>query len=74
MRLTVCYLPSPKVSTSRSKVYANNCKLADKALTSIRDQVADHESNAVRYYLNEIVDFDTQAAAMDRPSDEMVHK
>jgi hypothetical protein len=24
--------------------------------------------------LNEIVDFNTQAAAMDRPSDETVHK
>jgi hypothetical protein len=59
---------------SRSKVYANNCKLADKALASVLNQVADHESNAVGYYLNEIVNFNTQAAAMDRPSDETVHK
>jgi hypothetical protein len=55
-------------------IYANNCKLADKALASVLNQVADHESNAARYYLNEIVDFSTQAAAMDRPSDETVHK
>jgi hypothetical protein len=59
---------------SRSKVYANNYKLADKVLASVLNQVADHESNAVRHYLNVIADFNTHAAAMDRPSDETVHK
>lgn len=33
----------------------------EKAPSSVRDQVADHESNAVEYYLNEVVDFDTAA-------------
>ncbi|KAI3036519.1 hypothetical protein CBS76997_9961 [Aspergillus niger] len=46
----------------------------DSAPSSIRDQVADHESNAVRYYLNEIIDFDTAAAFHKRPSNEVVQR
>ncbi|KAE8139909.1 hypothetical protein BDV38DRAFT_269677 [Aspergillus pseudotamarii] len=44
------------------------------APSSVRDQVADHESNAVKYYLNEIVDFDTAAAFHKRPSNEVVQR
>lgn len=46
----------------------------DNAPSSVRDQVADHESNAVKYYLNEIVDFDTAAAFHKRPSNEVVQR
>ncbi|KAI2868214.1 hypothetical protein CBS76997_9684 [Aspergillus niger] len=46
----------------------------NSAPSSIRDQVADHESNAVKYYLNEIVDFDTAAAFHKRPSNEVVQR
>ncbi|BCR99969.1 uncharacterized protein AKAW2_50311S [Aspergillus luchuensis] len=35
---------------------------------------ADNESNAVKYYLNEIVDFDTAAAFHKRPSNEVVQR
>ncbi|KAL9625315.1 MAG: hypothetical protein Q9160_000378 [Pyrenula sp. 1 TL-2023] len=47
---------------------------SDKAPFSVRDQVADHESNAVKYYLNEIVHFDTAAAFLQRPSNEAVQR
>lgn len=46
----------------------------DRAPASVRDQVADHESNAVKYYLNEIVDFDTAAAFHRRVSNEIVQR
>ncbi|KAE8386950.1 hypothetical protein BDV23DRAFT_196100 [Aspergillus alliaceus] len=46
----------------------------NKAPASVRDQVADHESNAVKYYLNEVVDFDTAAAFHQRPSNETVQR
>ncbi|OAX78661.1 hypothetical protein ACJ72_07028 [Emergomyces africanus] len=46
----------------------------NKAPSSIRDQVADHESNAVKYYLNREIEFDLQAAALERPSDEVIDK
>ncbi|GLA67413.1 hypothetical protein AtubIFM54640_010731 [Aspergillus tubingensis] len=46
----------------------------NNAPSSVRDQVADHESNAVKYYLNEIVDFDTAAAFHKRPSNEAVQR
>ncbi|CAK47957.1 hypothetical protein M747DRAFT_243364 [Aspergillus niger ATCC 13496] len=46
----------------------------NSAPSSIRDQVADHESNAVKYYLNEIVDFDTAAAFHKRPSNKVVQR
>ncbi|EGC45023.1 conserved hypothetical protein [Histoplasma capsulatum var. duboisii H88] len=46
--------------------------LKDKAPSSVRDQVADHESNAVRYYLDTIIRFDLEAAAMGLPSNEVV--
>ncbi|GLA33112.1 hypothetical protein AnigIFM63326_002391 [Aspergillus niger] len=46
----------------------------NRAPASVRDQVADHESNAVKYYLNEIVDFDTAAAFHRRASNETVQR
>ncbi|KAF7118711.1 hypothetical protein CNMCM5793_008331 [Aspergillus hiratsukae] len=46
----------------------------NRAPASVRDQVADHESNAVKYYLNEIVDFDTAAAFHRRVSNEIVQR
>ncbi|ODM15441.1 hypothetical protein SI65_09044 [Aspergillus cristatus] len=46
----------------------------NRAPSSVRDQVADHESNAVKYYLNEVVDFDTAAAFHKRPSNEIMQK
>ncbi|BCR96735.1 uncharacterized protein AKAW2_30054A [Aspergillus luchuensis] len=46
----------------------------NQAPSSVRDQVADHESNAVKYYLNEVVDFDTAAAFHKRPSNEIVQR
>ncbi|KAG5296486.1 hypothetical protein I7I50_09670 [Histoplasma capsulatum G186AR] len=46
----------------------------NKAPSSVRDQVADHESNAVRYYLDTVIRFDLEAAAMELPSNEVVQK
>ncbi|KAF7139728.1 hypothetical protein CNMCM5793_007618 [Aspergillus hiratsukae] len=46
----------------------------NRAPASVRDQVADHESNAVKYYLNEMVDFDTAAAFHRRASNETVQR
>ncbi|KAL2801601.1 hypothetical protein BJX63DRAFT_438656 [Aspergillus granulosus] len=46
----------------------------NQAPASVRDQVADHESNAVKYYLNEKVDFDTAAAFHRRASNEVVQR
>ncbi|KAH2953360.1 hypothetical protein KXW43_006711, partial [Aspergillus fumigatus] len=46
----------------------------NRAPASVRDQVADHESNAVKYYLSEIVDFDTAAAFHRRVSNEVVQR
>ncbi|KAK6810583.1 hypothetical protein RU639_013666 [Aspergillus parasiticus] len=46
----------------------------NRAPASVRDQIADHESNAVKYYLNELVDFDTAAAFYERPSNEAVQR
>lgn len=46
----------------------------DKAPSSVRDQIFDHQSNAVRYYLDREIRFNTQAAFLDRPSDEVVQK
>ncbi|OAT07656.1 hypothetical protein BDBG_03695 [Blastomyces gilchristii SLH14081] len=45
-----------------------------KAPSSVRDQVADHESNAVKYYLDREVQFPLQAAALEFVSDEVVDK
>ena len=47
---------------------------ADKAPSSVRDQIFDHQSNTVRYYLDREVRFNTQAAFLGRPSDEVVQK
>ncbi|OJD15952.1 hypothetical protein ACJ73_08926 [Blastomyces percursus] len=46
----------------------------NKAPSFVRDQVADHESNAVRYYLDTVIRFDLEAAAMGLPSSEVVQK
>jgi hypothetical protein len=46
----------------------------DKAPSSVRDQIADHESNAVKYYINEIVEFDTAAAFLGRSSNEAIQR
>ncbi|KAK2797607.1 hypothetical protein FQN50_009120 [Emmonsiellopsis sp. PD_5] len=46
--------------------------LNNKVPSSVRDQVADHESNAVRYYLNQVVHVDVWALVMGLPSDEAV--
>ncbi|OJD26669.1 hypothetical protein ACJ73_01952 [Blastomyces percursus] len=39
---------------------------------SIRDQVADHESNALRYYIHQVVEADVQALVLGMPSDESI--
>ncbi|KAH8691874.1 hypothetical protein BGW36DRAFT_400040 [Talaromyces proteolyticus] len=46
----------------------------ENAPPEVRDQVADHESNAVMYYLNEIISCDTAAAFHQRASDEVVQR
>ena len=48
--------------------------LADAAQASVRDQVMDHFSNAVQYYIDREVRCDTQAAYLGRPSNEVVQK
>ena len=40
----------------------------------MRDQVADHESNAIKYYVNTEVQFDLAAVMIERPSNEAVQK
>lgn len=47
---------------------------ADKAPSSVRDQIFDHQWNAVCYYLDREVRFDTQADFLGRPSDDVVQK
>lgn len=47
---------------------------ADKAPSSVRDQIFDHQSDTVRYYLDWEVRFNTQATFLGRPSDEAVQK
>ena len=39
---------------------------------SFRDQVADHAHNTIRYYLDEVVDFDTAAAFHKRLLNEII--
>ncbi|KAK3170218.1 hypothetical protein OEA41_009604 [Lepraria neglecta] len=46
----------------------------DKAPSSVRDQIFDHQSNIVRYYLDREVRFNTIAAFLGRPSDNIVQK
>ncbi|KAL4870407.1 hypothetical protein BDV12DRAFT_184431 [Aspergillus spectabilis] len=46
----------------------------NQAPASVRDQVADYEPNAVKYYLNEKVDFDTAAAFHKQASNEIVQR
>ncbi|MCJ1360230.1 MAG: hypothetical protein MMC33_010233, partial [Icmadophila ericetorum] len=46
----------------------------DKAPSSVRNQIFDHQSDAVRYYLDREVQFNTQAAFLGRPSDDVVQK
>lgn len=47
---------------------------SNKAPPSVRDQIADHNSAAFRYYIDREVRFDTQAAFLERPSDGIVQK
>jgi len=42
----------------------------DKAPSSVRDQIFDHQSNVVRYYLDWEIRFNTQVAFLDRSSDQ----
>ncbi|KAI9747625.1 MAG: hypothetical protein M4579_007427, partial [Chaenotheca gracillima] len=52
-----------------------NCNVVnDNAPASVRDQIMDHYSNAVQYYVDREVRCDTQAAYLGRPSDETVQK
>ncbi|QSS56097.1 hypothetical protein I7I53_04204 [Histoplasma capsulatum var. duboisii H88] len=46
----------------------------NKAPSSVHDQVTDHESNAVQYYLDTVIQFNLEAAAMELPSNEVVQK
>ncbi|OJD12900.1 hypothetical protein ACJ73_09278 [Blastomyces percursus] len=46
--------------------------LNKSAPSSIRDQVADHDSNAFRYYIHQIVEADVQALVLGMPSDESI--
>jgi len=46
----------------------------DKTPSSVRDQIFDHQSNVVRYYLDRKIRFNTQIAFLDRSSDEIVQK
>lgn len=48
--------------------------LADQAPSSVRDQIFDHQSNTVRYYLDREVRFNTIAAFLGRPSNGIVQK
>ena len=48
--------------------------IKDKASSFVRDQIFDHHLNAVQYYLNREIRFNTQAAFLDRPSDEVMQK
>ncbi|KAL8855462.1 MAG: hypothetical protein Q9178_007895 [Gyalolechia marmorata] len=43
----------------------------NKAPSSVRDQIFDNQSNAVYYYLDREVRFNTQAAFLGRPSDDV---
>ena len=63
----------PLRSSSRASMLIHGI-LADQAPSSVRDQIFDHQSNAVRYYLDREVRFNTQAAFLGRPSDDVVQK
>lgn len=58
-----CHLPIPVLIFGMT---------AGKSPSSVRDQTFDHQSNAVCYYLDREVRFDTQAAFLSRPSDDVV--
>ena len=51
-----------------------HCQSSDKAPSSARDQIADHESNAVKYYINKIAELDTTAASLLCPFSEAVQR
>jgi hypothetical protein len=83
--LTQTFLRRGTINAINSKAFAASSQVAlyscssltcstDKAPSSVRDQISDHESNAVKYYLNEVVDFDTAAAFHKRISNEEVQK
>ncbi len=46
----------------------------DKAPSSVQDQIFDHHFNVVWYYLDQKVRFNTQAAFLNHPSDDVVQK
>jgi len=46
----------------------------DKTSSSERDQIFDHQSNVVRYYLDREIRFNTQTVFLDRSFDEIVQK
>ncbi|KAL2377056.1 hypothetical protein RJZ90_007043 [Blastomyces dermatitidis] len=46
----------------------------NKAPSSVQNQVADHEFNAVQYYLDTVIRFDLEAAAMELSFNEVVQK
>lgn len=48
--------------------------MTDKAPSSVRDQTFDHQQEAVGYYLDQEIRFDTKACYLDRPSNEVVQK
>jgi hypothetical protein len=66
--------PLPPHQKSYQALWLTKLLETDRAPASVRDQVADHESNAVKYYLSEIVDFDTAAAFHRRVSNEVVQR
>lgn len=67
---TVRHPLAHSINTNSSKL----TRFSENAPSLVRDQIADHESNAVKYYINEIVEFDTAAAFLQRPSNEAVQK
>lgn len=48
--------------------------LADQASSFVRDQIFDHQSNAVRYYLDRQIRFNTQIVFLNRLFDDVVQK
>ncbi len=52
------------------------CQMIDTDKTSsfVRDQIFDHQSNVVRYYLDRKIRFNTQITFLDRSFDEIVQK
>ena len=58
----------------QESINADVVRFTDRALSSVRDQLFDHEMGAVGYYLDQEVRFDTKACYLGRPSNEIVRK